>query len=136
MLTSLEFDDTTISVEKTMLATTETAPAARQVGGTLYIMDLSRSVFLKRHKPIYLRLLSSAANRRWPAAAIQLARQQIARKFAERQNVRADLHLQASPLRALLLNKGTSGALRALSSRKSTFLDKNAISLSYRPIWS
>ena len=35
-----------------MLATTETSPAAPQVVGTLYQLDLGGSVLLKRHKPI------------------------------------------------------------------------------------
>ena len=37
MLTSLEFDDTIKSAEKTILATTESSRAARKVGGTLYM---------------------------------------------------------------------------------------------------
>ena len=41
MLISLEFDGATKSVEKTMLATTETSPAPLQLGGSLYPMGFS-----------------------------------------------------------------------------------------------
>ena len=59
MLISLEFDGATKSVEKTMLATTETSPAPLQLGGSLYPMGFSGPVLLKKDKPIshgYLQL--------------------------------------------------------------------------------